>query len=86
MGMSDPKVVHRIVTLKPSKRLRRMAEAIHGKNFAMSIDSAIYDAKVVNAVAASLERAFEAGLTKDNRIDFKTAAVHMIKEMRENQF
>lgn len=83
--MADTKVVHITGVARPSRRMRRMAEALHGKNFAMSIDSAIYDAKIVNAVAGAIERALVAGTNKDGNVDMREAAVHMIKEMRRNQ-
>lgn len=85
MGMSDPKIVHVTGVARPSRRMRRMATAMHGKGFAMSIDSSIYDAKIVNAVAGALERALIAGTNTDGKLDMREAAIHLIQEMRRNQ-
>ncbi len=62
-----------------------MATALHGPGFAKSIDSMLEDAVAVNALAGMLDRAFEAGLSKDGRIDLKEAAMSLIKQMREVQ-
>ncbi len=69
----------------PTPRMRSLATALHGPAFAASIGSMLEDAVAVNALAEALDRAIEAGLSSDGRIDLKAAAVCLIKEMRESQ-
>jgi len=85
MGLSDPKIVECTVRLKPTKRLLRMATAIHGPKFTADINARIFDAKIVNAVAQCIERSLAAGLKKDGTVDMREAAIFMIAEMRRNQ-
>ena len=86
MGMSDPKVVPiRAATLKPSRRLRRMALALHGPGFLGSIADMTRDAVAVEALAAALDRALNAALSKDGRLDLRVAAEHLLGEMKRNQ-
>ncbi len=81
----EPKLSHISGIAYPTKRLRTLAIALHGIDFANSIGSMVDDAVAVNALAEALDRAFEAGLSKDGRIDLKVAAVHLIGELRRSQ-
>jgi hypothetical protein len=85
MGMSDPKVVPIRAHLQPSRKMRRMAQAVHGASFASSMNSMLNDAAIVNAVAGAMERALQAGTNKDGKVDMREAAMHLIAEMRRNQ-
>lgn len=83
--MADTKVVHVSGVARPTKRMRRLASMMHGDRFATSLDSMMVDAIAIDALAGMLDRAFEAGLTKDGRIDLKVAAATLLGEIKANQ-
>jgi hypothetical protein len=83
--MADTKIVNISGVARPSRKLRRMAAALHGNRMADAIDSMVEDAKVVDALAGAIDRALLHATSKDGRIDLKEAALHMLGEMRRNQ-
>ena len=80
----DPKIGSLSGVARPSRFMRRLAGQF-GTTHLTSIDSMIEDAVMVNGVAAAMERALVAGTSKDGKVDMKTAAIHLIREMRKNQ-
>lgn len=85
MGMSDTKTVQISGRGRPSRLMRRIAEARHGKEFSLSIDSMVEDAKAVDGLAQLLDRAFNHALSPTGSLDLKEAAIFMIREMRRSQ-
>ena len=66
-------------------KFRHMAETLHGRGFARTIFEMAEDAVAVDALAGALDRAFNAGLSADGRLDLREAAMHLIREMKANQ-
>ena len=83
--MADTKIVNISGVAKPSRKMRRIATALHGANFAASIDTMLEDAKAVKILAGCIDRALVAAVTKDGRIDLDIAALTLIQELRRNQ-
>jgi hypothetical protein len=83
--MADTKIAPISGVAKPSKRMLRIATALHGDKFCRSIGAMLNDAKAVDILAGVLDRALMAGLKSDGRIDLREAALHVIQELRRHQ-
>ena len=83
--MSDTKIVNISGVARPSRKLRRMAEVLHGRRMADAIDSMVEDTTAINAMAGLLDRAMTEHTTKDGRLDLREVAMYVIREMRRNQ-
>ncbi len=84
--MSDTRVVSITGTCRPSRRLRRMAQVLHGSSVANAVETAIFDAKAINALAVAMESAIDSARhPTTGLVDMKDAALHLIQTLRSNQ-
>ncbi len=83
--MADTRIAPISGVGRPSYRLRRMAEVLHGNKMADAVETMIFDAKAVNALAEAMDQALLASTNLSGNVDMKDAALHLIQWMRRNQ-
>ncbi len=86
-SLADTKLVHvQAATLRPSYRLKRMCEVLHGGSMASAVETAIFDAKAINAMAAILGDALEASThPTTGAVDLKDAALSILQTLMRHQ-
>ncbi len=87
MGLSDTRVVPiTAATLHPSRRLKRMCEVLHGGSMASAIETAIFDAKAIDAMATILGDALLASThPTTGSVDLKDASLIILQTLMRHQ-